>query len=184
MWYTGRSSLFVSCADLFMAASSSTSPGQWAAVRLTDGSIHRGVVYAVDPEVGHMVLLQPSDALDTVQPVILFASSIAHVRVAPTMADRADAVLPADAVLKRAGGDDDHLALDASTISLRLEAVCARLHAKHVPYEEKENGVLLVLGCLQVGPPYTLASCRCENEIVLDRFVEMISHPPLPGDVG
>ena len=35
--------------------------GAWAAVRLVDGSYRRGVVYTIDPEKGHVVLLQTAD---------------------------------------------------------------------------------------------------------------------------
>ena len=158
--------------------------GAWALVTLCDGSTHRGVVYTVDPEAGHLVLLvDAADATaqnNTVVPLVLPASSVASVVQDDGSVDQE---LPADATLIRVADEDadsistradkDEL-LDAATIERRRTALCELLRSQRAPFEERPGGELLILGCLHVAPPYTPRACRCENAVVLDRFLTML----------
>ena len=148
--------------------------GAWAVVHLVDGSVHRGVVYTVDPEAFHVVLLRPpadSTAADTcdVSPLVLPASSIDSI----TQEHDAVDMLGGEAVLRRIAGSVEH-DFDSDAIERRRVAVCALLRSQRAPFEEMPSGDLLILGCLHLGPPYTAAACRCENEIVLGRFVDNV----------
>lgn len=175
------------CANM-TSLPSSPRVGHWAAVRLVDGSIHRGVIYTVDPESRHLVLLRPPDdaAADAhaVRPMVLFADAIAQVWQ-DSSSGAAEALPIADVTLERLNPDgeadgcaSDHM--DAPLVERRRVALCALLRSQRAPFEEQPDGTLLILGVLLVNPPYTPRACRCENEIVLDRFLEMLATNPLP----
>ena len=175
--------------------------GEWTVVVMCDGSEHRGVLYTADPESGHMVLVRPADdAQDehdhSVIPTVLFNASIAKIVQEAQAVGVAESLAP-DASLAREhradelGDNIDATAaamgldgLDAAVLDLRREALISLLRSQRAPFEELDGGELLLLGCLRVRPPYTERSCDCENEIVLDRFCEMLSMHPLPGDLN
>ena len=81
--------------------------GAWAVVKLIDGSRHAGVLYAVDPESGHVVLLRPAQAEadqaagSRVAPLVLFGPSIVSIAQSPDATGAAseahlDRITPAD----------------------------------------------------------------------------------------
>lgn len=146
---------------------------EWAVVRLRDGTTHRGVVHTVDPESGNVVLLRPVAGGDrsAVSPIVLFAGGIASVVQQRGTAGSTESLARVDA--KAASYDE-------ATTAARLAELRDRLRQRLLPFEDVAGGGLLVVGCLRVAPPYTVASCRCENEIVLDRFLELLAD--LPGD--
>ena len=153
--------------------------GAWAAVRTTDGSTHHGVVYTLDPECGHLVLLQPTDGDSTaVLPRVLFSASIVSIAQASDASDGMVGPGPLALHCVEATGSesmsDAPKLLDAAAIEHRRTALCSLLRSQRAPFEELPRGELLILGCLKVMPPYTPSSCRCENEIVLDRFLDML----------
>ena len=157
----------------------------WATVSLVDGGCHHGVLYAADPESGHVVLLQPhtpeegsadEDSRPSVKPLVIFGPSIATVyqdSVAPTD----DSVLHLErvrtGVAPRLSSDRTDLHAVAPSNDERRLALRGLLLAHHVPFEECEGGSFVVLGCLRIEPPYTAQACCCDNEVVLDRFSEM-----------
>lgn len=161
--------------------------GAWALVELEDGSQHRGVIYTVDPEAGHVLLLQPCDGDDpcAVTPLVLMGNSVERITQEHADSHRGAQpdVLAADAVLHRIADDSDDDApppsaridtADEATIERRRAKLCSLLREQRAPFEELPKGDLLVLGCLRVAPPYTPRACRCENEVVLDRFTDML----------
>ena len=164
-----------------------TRPNDWAEFTLTDGSTRHGFVYAVDPESGHVVLLQPvggaesaapqsADSHHQVTPLIVFGGSIVAVYQQPRSAacDR-----PESEVIRLTRSDVSELAgADEATVTARRHALRELLHTQHAPFEEAESGNFLVLGCLRISPPYRPHTCECENEIVLDRFLEMLAQVP------
>ena len=154
--------------------------GVWASVRLHDGSIHRGVVHTVDPETGNVVLLRPDPTggdATRAAPVVLFAHAIAAFSQG---ADPHRAATAETGALAPADPGPSTPVLDHATVEARLAALCELLRAQHLPFARVPDG-LLVLGCLHIAPPYTASACRCENEIVLDRVVELITAAELPG---
>ena len=161
------------------ASAAAVRVGAWAAVRLVDGTVHRGVVYTVDPEVGQLVLLLPhpdKDATDAhaTQPLILPAHAIEEVLQDESPSQE---VLSRDATLLLASDDRPtsapHDDLDLEASKERHRALTALLSSQRAPFEERSGGKLVILGCLHIDPPYTMRACRCENEIVLGRFLEM-----------
>lgn len=56
----------------------------------------------------------------------------------------------------------------------RREALLALLRSRHIPVSELDHAELLVLNCLHVSPPYVARTCKCENEIVLGRFLALL----------
>ena len=161
-----------------MQATTPLQLGRWTVARLADGTVQSGVLYTVDPESGHVVLLQPAANGDrrSVEPLIVFASAIVNV-----MQEAGGACASDDATLERV---DAHLVgdngFDAASIERRHAALTGLLSSQRAPFEECPGGELLILGCLRIHPPYTSRSCRCENETVLDRFLEMLADNPLP----
>ena len=137
-----------------------------------------GVLHTVDPESGHLVLLQPSDdGVDgSVSPLIVFASAIAN-----AVQQAGGACADDDATLERVDTElaSDDL-FDAASVERRRIALIELLSSQRAPFEEASAGELLILGCLRIRPPYTSHSCSCENETVLDRFLEMLAENPLP----
>ena len=163
--------------------------GQWTVARMMDGSVHRGVLYTVDPESGHMVLLKPVPSEDgkmqpnIVTPFVLFAASLDYVAQDSDDGTRNAHELFSNAKLVHIGnGDADagEISFDDSTIETRRQALMALLSSQRAPFVEQPGGELLILGCLRIIPPYTPSSCICENEIVLDRVLEIIAQHPLP----
>ena len=148
-------------------------PGEWARVRLVDGSVHRGFLYAADPESGHVVLLRAGADSNRVAPIVLFGGAIESI----TQAGSASA---ADAQLKRAVPSSREITAGsgagdgAANVNERRKAVRSALLAERAPFDEQADGQFVVLGCLRIAPPYTRHSCRCENEVVLDRFLELL----------
>ena len=142
--------------------------GAWAVVKLIDGSRHAGVLYAVDPESGHVVLLRPAKAEaddqaggSRVAPLVLFGPSIVSMAQSPDAAGTAS-----EAHLARITPADCSPSTQRTTDSeQRRAAVRAALRAERAPFEEHLDGTFVVLDCLQIGPPYARHSCRCENEI-------------------
>ena len=142
--------------------------GEWAKVQLEDGTVHQGIVHTVDPESGHVVLLRPVDGQPLyASPLVLFGSAITSV----AQASRAQSTVWTGMLIKPSSADS---MLDAQTVERRRLAVRATLQHEFVPFEELENGQFCVLGCLNAAPPYTRRSCRCENEIVLERVAELL----------
>ena len=165
---------------------------EWACVRLIDGSVHRGVVYAADPESGHLVLLTPAargedatDAMtggDAVRPLVLFGSSIASVTQRGGSGERAAQThLDSALLLERVDGQGHGTTLDVPTTEARRCALRYQLKMQRLPFEESTGGEFVVLGCLHCEPPYMQHSTRCENEIVLDRFLELLTHVDATG---
>ena len=164
----------------------------WARVTLQDGSVVCGVLYTADPESGHIVLLQPpaegSHHPATVVPQILFAQSIAQIHQnkipgAPPVSPLHAGVASLKRVEPDGGAsssDPAEAPFESATVELRRQALTALLRSQRAPFDELPGGELLILGCLRVAPPYTSRSCACENEIVLDRYLEMIAANPLP----
>jgi len=159
--------------------------GAWAVVKLIDGSRHAGVLYAVDPESGHVVLLRPAKAEaddqaagSRVAPLVLFGPSIVSIAQSPDAAGAAS-----EAHLDRIAPADCSPSTQRTTDSeQRRAAVRAALRAERAPFEEHLDGTFVVLDCLQIGPPYARHSCRCENEIVLDRILELLDGVLLDGN--
>ena len=57
----------------------------------------------------------------------------------------------------------------------RFAALRAQLEKQRIPYTLADaDAELVILGCLRAWPPYTAASCSCENDMVLRRFRELI----------
>ena len=167
-----------------MSSAQHLAMGAWAVVRLVDGSLERGILYARDPESGHVLLLRPDEQPGAdrraVRPRLIFSASISEViqeppEATPEQMQFREALLTrvVEGHEQRAGGE-----VEPSTQAARQAAVRDLLLAHRLPFEERERGVFVVLGCLEVGPPYTAHSCRCENEIVLDRFLQMLEMIP------
>ena len=145
--------------------------GEWAAVQLTDGSEHHGVLHAADPESGHVVLLQPVDDADdpqAVAPLVLFGPSILTISQARTRTPSAarDGTLTRESDAADAVADVD---VDAQRASFR-----DFLRTEGAPFEEHADGRFVVLGCLEISAPYTRRSIRCENATVLERFLDIL----------
>ena len=166
--------------------------GAWARVTLTDGSKKLGVLHAVDPESGHVVLLQPAETSEaavvgsaqgsSVRPLIVFRHSVALIE---QRAQDATVESPQDMRLERASGADsrgeavdEHQASPTGTAEAcdaRRQAIKDLLLAERLPYEEDEDGTFIILERMRFAPPYTAAMCQCENEVILDRVFEALS---------
>ena len=162
--------------------------GAWAVVRTVDGTTHRGVVHTVDPETGNVVLLVP-DGGRQVKPLVLFAHAIAAASQGESDGgtpgyDGSSSSL-AGPGLSRLGGAT-RFAVDAAGAEARRAALCEALREQRVPFTEDGDGGggLLVLGCLHIASPYHAGTCRCENEIVLDRFLTLLDSLSLDGEGG
>jgi len=153
--------------------------GRWAAVRLTDGSQHRGFVHTVDPECGNVLILQQMNDPVSVVPTVLFSSSIDCI-VTEDEGKCDLRVVKLERHATHASGSSTNESYDDSLCELRRAALRSLLILQRAPFEEQSDGKIVILGCLFVDPPYTVHSCRCENEIVLDRFLEMLKRSPLP----
>ena len=157
----------------------STRCGEWAVIRLVDGSAHRGVLYAMDPESGHVVLLRPIESQNgacNAAPIVLFGHAIASISQGGGGASNGAGAAQLERILVR--DDPESINVDGTPANLDTEdrraAVRAMLLTQRAPFEEQTDGVFVVLGCLHIAPPYTRRACRCENEIVLDRFLELL----------
>ena len=182
------SQIMMATREAFLERAAKLRLDDWVRVTLQNGSVIRGILYTADPETGHIVLLQPaaegSSRPGVVTPQLLLAESIVQIHQYPSDAATALPLHAGPATLKRIeadGCDEPAEALfDSATVELRRQSLTTLLRSQRAPFEELSGGVLLILGCLRVVPPYTSRSCVCENEIVLDRFLEMCAANPLP----
>ena len=143
-------------------------PNRWAVIRLNDGSTYRGIVYAVDPESGHVVMLETGQGDADVRPVVLFSASIASVSQHDT-----EEALAADVQLVHSSGLAQVEPETRAAVHTRQRALRAVLLSERVPFEETTDGEFVVLGCLRCAAPFTRSTIHCENEIVLDRFLSL-----------
>ena len=158
-----------------MSAASSTP--RWALVRLVDGSSQRGLIYTVDPESQHLVLLQPSaDAMDG--ETSFRACVIPAHAVTAIMQDAAPAPCSVDALRRTHDGGPRASEMSETRVEQRRADLCVLLRAQRAPFEERPDGELIVFGCVHIRPPYTARACRCDNEMVLDRFLDMLRTSP------
>ncbi|KAJ1637675.1 hypothetical protein T492DRAFT_950104 [Pavlovales sp. CCMP2436] len=165
--------------------------GRFAALELSDGTRLTGLVYAVDPETGNVVLCTPVDdsgggggSVHCVRATAVFAHAIRSVRELAE-SDSAglgdmDLVRVAEPSVGAAAGPraDEPSGAQARD---RLRRLCALLGAHRVPFTttgETGPGDALpsveAFGSLRIEPPYTASTCACENELVLRRVQALL----------
>lgn len=178
--------------------------GKWASFNLVDGSRMSGLVYAVDPEMGHVVLCSPLDGCAgdadgrRVRPRVVFAHAIRSCaeeeRSAAENGGWSDMVL-----LRRgpAGSDNGSRGYIGGVRDLeRLRRLCSLLESHRLPFDVHLGDpsavdaapVVEVFGTLKIEAPYDAGACACENELVLSRVQTLLNQisarePSLPGDV-
>ena len=156
------------------AGASSDAPTimRWAIVRLVDNTCHRGLIYTVDPEARHLIMLQPSEIDGSRRALVLPMHAVVAIMQEAAAAPYAVPALHRSASTARTA---DNGPINETISERRRAALCKRLTQQQAPFEELPNGELVVFGCVRVSPPYTAHACRCENEVVLDRFLEMLT---------
>lgn len=161
-------------------------------MRRMDGSGHRGVARAIDPETGSIVLLKCSTSAlsspevgETVYPILISGHALesiqrhcgaARAEGAANGSPAAQAARPQ--VLLPVRLESTVEILDDALCARRCEAICTLLERQCVPFtiEHAADGGahIVVLGCLRAWPPYSEHTCRCENEMVLNRFQQLL----------
>mmetsp|Transcript_48456 Transcript_48456/g.112271 ORF Transcript_48456/g.112271 Transcript_48456/m.112271 type:complete len:183 (-) Transcript_48456:236-784(-) len=170
----------------------------WVTARLADGSVHAGALHSKDPRSGNLLLLKPSEqAADDccVVPIFLMRDAILDVQYHgkhESASHSTDARLEPMNKLRGAL----HEAPNVQASLHRRQAICELLHRQRVPYQllsstppaaspTDSSGIsdvgddaaaqLTILGCLRAWPPFVGDSCQCENELVLGRYLHLLS---------
>ncbi len=156
--------------------------GRWVSLELTDGSQLKGYVHAVDFDTKNLLLLAPTHNGDAscVTPTLVFGHAVAkatrhgervHISDDATLRPLESSSADADA---DAADTPPTPALGPAALARRRRSIVAALEARRVPHGKCDGGGIVAANILVCMPPYTIESCVCENEIVLQRFISML----------
>jgi len=147
----------------------------WVECTLSTGETLRGILYSVDPEQGHLLLLNNTRVEGTWCPMLLFNNHVVDVQV---LADQPECKLDLEcndiAIVM-----GEKLATQTNnkgeTDVARKQELKHFLESNHLPVEE-QGDCITVLGCVKILPPYTPAHCQSTNTIALGKIQSLLEN--------
>lgn len=135
---------------------------------LCDNSRKEGWVLAIDPVTYTVVLQEETDNLTSKKLTYILGHAITRV-----VQEENGGPCPAKINFIELGNSKEY---SEDEILKRKGDLIEWLTKNRIPVTEssEDNAVLSVMGVLLVEPPYDPESCRCGNEIVLDRIQKLI----------
>ena len=156
--------------------------GDSVTLKLAEGHTLSGVVYAVDPEQGHVVLISGGHGAALACQVVFSHAVVAvdqqtaATEAAWALVDRFTAALSVDG-----GGAADPAAPrdDSPAWAARRDTVVSHLQRHGLPAVFVPATLALeILGTVTISPPYTAATCASANTVVLARTRQLMDALP------
>jgi len=162
--------------------------GRAVEFKLRDNSTKTGFVYNLDPEQQGFIVVpcgrQGELELPSSKAVYIMLRGIRSLQSLQSCTRTIDTQLDITQLFQTQSSNseqngtypkEDSLSTKTEPEARSKESVLKLLTANRLPFEEKKSGVIVVMNSLTLTPPYTARSCRCGNEIILQRVREILT---------